>query len=214
MARLTDTNRLQLIIAVCALVTSAIAVFVAWDQARVLRAQQHGAVYPVLQADGFISNDPDFREIGLRFRNSGVGPALIESIEIARDGEKLADLIEPYDQLPGAPELSWASMTGRAIAPGEEVEALRFSWPRDAISSEELAAAQANWGALTISTCYCSVFERCWRMPDVGTSRAERVKSCARSDTDLFSDLGARRPEKAIETPEPPEAPQETAEEE
>lgn len=208
MSRLTDTNRLQLIIAVCALVTSAIAVFVAWDQARVLRAQQHGAVYPVLQVDGFNSSDPNFREIGLRFSNSGVGPALIESIEIERDGQKLADLIEPFARLPGSPELSWNSMSGRAIAPGEVVEALRFSWPRDQITPEELSAAWNDWSSLTVSTCYCSVFQRCWLMPDIGTSRAERVKSCARSDMDLFSDLAARRPEKVVEIPEPPAAPE------
>lgn len=204
MRLLADSNRLQLIIAVCALVTSAIAVFVAWDQARVLRAQQHGAVYPVLQVDGFVSTERSFVEIGLRFRNSGVGPALIEAIDVERNGEKLADLLEPYAELPGAPELSWTSMTGRAIAPGDEVEALRFSWPRGQISAEELAAAQTEWGSLKLSTCYCSVFERCWRMPDMGTSRAERVKACTRSDTDLFSDLAARRPEKVVEIPETP----------
>ena len=203
MSRLTDTNRLQLIIAVCALVTSAIAVFVAWDQARVLRAQQHGAVYPVLQVDGFVSTNPDFVQIGLRFRNSGVGPALIESIEIERDGQKLADLIEPYAQLPGAPEMSWNSMAGRAIAPGEAIVPLEFSWPRDQITSEELAAAADDWGSMKLSTCYCSVFQRCWLMPDMGSSRAARVKTCTRSETDLFADLDQRRPEKVIEAPEP-----------
>ncbi len=208
MRLLADSNRLQLIIAVCALVTSAIAVFVAWDQARVLRAQQHGAVYPVLQVDGFVSTDSSFREIGLHFRNSGVGPALIESIEIKRDGEKLADLLEPYAQLPGAPILSYTSMTGRAIAPGDEVEALKFSWPRDQISAEQLDVAAENWSSLRLSTCYCSVFERCWRLPDMGTSRAERVKSCTRGDTDLFEDLSQRRPQRVVDTPEAPEAPE------
>lgn len=208
MSRFADTNRLQLIIAVCALVTSAIAVFVAWDQARVLRAQQHGAVYPVLQVDGFVSNNANFREIGLRFRNSGVGPALIESIEMARDGEELTDLLEPYAQLPGAPILSYTSMTGRAIAPGDEIEALKFSWPREQISDEQLNAAAERWSSLTLSTCYCSVFERCWRMPDMGTSRAERVKACTRGDTDLFEDLSQNRPERIAEAPEPPAAPE------
>lgn len=208
MSRLFDTNRLQLIIAVCALLTSAIAVFVAWDQARVLRAQQHGAVYPVLQVDGFVSTDPDFVEIGLRFRNSGVGPALIESIEIERNGQKLADLIEPYTQLPGAPEMSWNSMAGRAIAPGETIDPLVFSWPRGQISAEQLAAAAHDWGSMKLSTCYCSVFQRCWLMPDMGGSRAERVKTCARSETDLFADLDQRRPERVVEAPEPPAAPE------
>ena len=44
-------NKVEMLIAICAVLTSAIAVFIAWDQGRVMRAQQHGAVYPVIQID-------------------------------------------------------------------------------------------------------------------------------------------------------------------
>ena len=37
-------NKVEMLIAICAVLTSAIAVFIAWDQGRVMRAQQHGAV--------------------------------------------------------------------------------------------------------------------------------------------------------------------------
>ena len=93
-------NKVEMLIAICAVVTSAIAVFIAWDQGRVMRAQQHGSVYPVLQADGYVSADPHVREIGVRFRNSGVGPALIESVDMLKDGERLVSLNAYRDELP------------------------------------------------------------------------------------------------------------------
>jgi len=41
-----DGNKVEFLVAVCALIASAMAVFMAWDQSRVMRAQQHGAVFP------------------------------------------------------------------------------------------------------------------------------------------------------------------------
>jgi len=54
-------NKAEMLIAICAVLTSVIALFVAWDQGRVMRAQQHGSVYPVLQVDGFVSSTPTRR---------------------------------------------------------------------------------------------------------------------------------------------------------
>lgn len=183
-------NKVDMLIAVCAVITSAIAVFIAWDQGRVMRAQQHGAVYPVLQADGYVSADPDTREMGVRFRNSGVGPALIESVDMLDDGQRLDSLVSYRDRLPAGYDLSWTSMVGRALAPGEEINALKISWPADSISAVDQASAAAEWGELVMEVCYCSVFQRCWKARGLGENPpAVRVKACVRSKQDIFSDL-------------------------
>jgi len=183
-------NKAEMLIAVCAVITSAIAVFIAWDQGRVMRAQQHGLVYPVLQADGYVSADPHVREIGVRFRNSGVGPALIESVDMLEDGQRLDNLNAYRDDLPGGYDLSWTSMVGRAVAPGETINALRISWPADGISPMEQAGTAAKWGELTMRVCYCSVFQRCWEVDGLGeNSPARRVKACKRSEQDIFEAL-------------------------
>ncbi|HCX12097.1 MAG TPA: hypothetical protein DHU81_17525, partial [Hyphomonas sp.] len=78
-------NKVEMLIAICAVLTSAIAVFIAWDQGRVMRAQQHGAVYPVIQIDGFVSTSVDTASMGIRVSNSGVGPALIEQVRMLRN---------------------------------------------------------------------------------------------------------------------------------
>ena len=44
-------NKVEFLVAICALIASSMAVYMAWDQGRVMRAQQHGAVFPVLQVD-------------------------------------------------------------------------------------------------------------------------------------------------------------------
>jgi hypothetical protein len=183
-------NKVEMVIAICAVVTSALAVFIAWDQGRVMRAQQHGAVYPVLQADGYVSADLDERLMGVKFRNSGVGPALIEAVEMLEDGGRVSDLISYRDALPDGYNLSWTSMVGRAIAPGEEIDALRISWPADAISAAEQARTATEWGKLTMRICYCSVFERCWKVDGLSENRpAQQVKACKRSERDIFADL-------------------------
>ena len=102
-------NKVEMLIAICAVLTSAIAVFIAWDQGRVMRAQQHGAVYPVIQIDGFVSTSVDTASMGIRVSNSGVGPALIEQVRMLRNGEPVASLNLYVDRFPSGYDLSWTT---------------------------------------------------------------------------------------------------------
>ena len=183
-------NKAEMLIAVCAVLTSAIAVFIAWDQGRVMRAQQHGAVYPVVQIEGFVSSTAETASMGLRLSNSGVGPALIERVQMLKDGEPIESLAPYIDKFPPGYQQSWTSLIGRAVAPGAEIVPLRVDWPRDAVSDDERNLAAMAWSELDVEICYCSVFNRCWiaRGVEMGVSmsRAERVKRCERSDIDIF----------------------------
>lgn len=194
-------NKAEMLIAICAVVTSVIALFVAWDQGRVMRAQQHGAVYPVVQIDGFVSSSPSTASMGIRVSNSGVGPALIERVRMLKDGKPLESLAPYVDRFPPGYQHSWTSLIGRAVAPGSEVEPLRVDWPREAVSSEQLNTAALEWGELDAEICYCSVFERCWIARGLGMgrgmTRAEPVKRCERSEEDIFEAVAnqSRAPE-------------------
>lgn len=197
-------NKAEMLIAVCAVITSAMAVFIAWDQGRVMRAQQHGAVYPVVQVEGFVSSDQDFASMGIRLSNSGVGPALIERVSVLKGGEPLDSLDAYVDMFPPGYVHSWSSLIGRAVAPGDEVQPLRADWPRGAVSNDQLNAAAAAWSELDIEICYCSVFERCWTTRSLGMgsgmTRAERVKRCERSETDIFEAVAEQARAPANET--------------
>ncbi|HPE47990.1 MAG TPA: hypothetical protein PLR76_06330 [Hyphomonas sp.] len=179
-------NKAEMLIAVCAVLTSVIALFVAWDQGRVMRAQQHGAVFPVLQVDGYVSRLPDQVLMGVRVSNTGVGPALIESVSAWEGEEKLQNLDAFRAALPDGADVSWTSMTGRSLAPGATVDTLTMAWPREAITDAQIEAVAAEWSKVALDFCYCSVFDRCWSARDLSKHRAVRVPKCVRGESDIF----------------------------
>lgn len=183
-------NKVEFLVAVCALIASAMAVFMAWDQGRVMRAQQHGAVYPVLQVDGYVSNRPEETAVGINIRNSGVGPALIESVELFVNGEKSASFGDELNSLPRGFDMSWSAIVGRALAPGETVTPIDMIWPKGVLGTEDVNKISTDAQTWELEICYCSVFARCWKTKQIGRSRAIPVKSCVAQEEDLFEQLG------------------------
>lgn len=199
----------QALTAVGAMVVGLAALFVAWDQARVMRAQQHAAVVPALQVDGFQSTTPNTYAIGLRVQNTGVGPAMIQSVTLTQNGEVRATPEAFLANLPDGYDISWTQLTGRAMAAGETATPMSLAWPHHAITTGQLYDAVSAWDGWDLQICYCSVFERCWITSPVGGARARRVSHCPVSDDDPFTDLGALQPESAP-TPDTESEPVET----
>lgn len=187
-----DGNKVEFLVAVCALIASAMAVFMAWDQSRVMRAQQHGAVFPVLQVDGYATNTEMTSALGIRVRNSGVGPALIESVTLSIDGDATNGFGDFPDRLPAGYELSWTRITGRALAPNETVDPVHIAWEQSSDSRQTLQMMSQEAERWALEICYCSVFGRCWQTRSLGQSRAERVERCERQESDIFEALGNR----------------------
>src|ERR1700761_4561185 len=81
--------RLDLVIAVCALLISTLAASASWWQARVMQAQtavlqeQLGAqVWPYVSVnEGFANN-----QVQLSLSNDGLGPAILDSVQATVDG--------------------------------------------------------------------------------------------------------------------------------
>lgn len=188
-----DGNKVEFLVAICALITSAMAVFMAWDQGSVMRAQQHGSVYPVLQVDGFVDENASHTSIGINIANSGVGPALIESVEFFVNDERTESFDGYLDSLPRGFDLSYSAVSGRALAPGNTVTAISMQWPNNAFDRSTISRIQSDSDTWSLEICYCSVFKRCWMTTQIGQSRAEPVKSCKRRDGDIFETLGEPR---------------------
>ncbi|MEM9047039.1 MAG: hypothetical protein AAGC81_20365 [Pseudomonadota bacterium] len=189
-----DGNKAEMLIAICALISSAVAVFIAWDQGRVMRAQQHGEVFPIIQIDGFATNSATRSALGIRVSNSGVGPAIIESVELEIGNTVVNSLDVVLADLPDGYELSWVGLTGRALAPGEQQIPVEIGWPKAANVAEEITEFALTTATWRLRICYCSVFGRCWRTNSLGTARAESVSVCERGETDIFNDLGTSSP--------------------
>ncbi|MEM1150530.1 MAG: hypothetical protein AAGI03_08215 [Pseudomonadota bacterium] len=205
-------NRIEMMIAVCAVISSLAAVFIAWDQGRVMRAQQHGSVYPVIQVDGYTATLPGSRAFGLRIYNNGVGPALIENLTISFDGSPVSGLEAGVEALPPDSDISWTALTGRALAPGDELDPIRIVWFDNSVSEDDFLSAASYWARYDLRVCYCSVFNRCWETRGVGTSRADRVESCLQSEGDVFEALGHFTTSGAQPNPQQETPPTETAE--
>jgi hypothetical protein len=185
----------QALTAIGAMVVGVAALYVAWDQARVMRAQQHGAVVPALQIDPYVSSPDGSFTMGIRVNNNGVGPAFVESVEVLRDGEVQASLDPLVTGMPSnLTDRSWSSMNGRVIAPGEEVTALRLSWAPGSVSGEQANALLENWDHWDLRICYCSVFDRCWTA-SVLTLRDEPTRHCPVQTIDVFEDFGRPTPD-------------------
>ncbi|MHA6288115.1 hypothetical protein [Maricaulis sp. CAU 1757] len=191
----------QVITAVGAMLVGLAALFVAWDQARVMRAQQHGAVYPALQVDGFITTREGEISFGVRVANSGVGPAIVEEVRVLRDGAEADDLSQLFAVLPDGYSQSWSSMNGRIIAPGDEVIPIEVDLDPASLTPAERQAFQAEWRRWSVEFCYCSVFDRCWRNATSWTERPRPVGRCERPEQDLFENLGIA-PQPGEETPQ------------
>ena len=184
-------NKVEFLVAMCALLTSVVAVYMAWDQGRVMRAQQHGMVYPVLQVDGFASTEENTVIVGITVTNSGVGPALIESVRLLIDGREVNGFIEYVERnkLEGY-DLRWSAITGRALPPGESMRPIEFVWLDEDFSRDSLRQITVDALRWNLEVCYCSVFGKCWQTRELGRSRATPIDACEQSDVDIFEQLG------------------------
>ena len=181
--------RFETVGSISAIVVGLAALVIAWDQGRVMRAQQHGEVYPALQVDAFTSTQTDTFSLGLRVSNNGVGPAFIENSSILLDGEPQA-LDALISILPeNLEDRSWMAMEGRSVAPGQTVEAFSVSWNRDAVDDAVLAKLLSQWDRWDVEICYCSVFDRCWTAT-ANDMRRDAVDSCPVIEGDVFEEFG------------------------
>lgn len=184
---------------ISAIVIGACALFVALEQARVMRAQQHAIVWPVLDPEFAIQRDAESPTLELVLFNAGVGPALVKSVSIGIDGahaDSWSDVEASLFRSPpdGDMQLRGEDVEGSVLAPGERIRIARLIWPKSEATDAAFASlvtryTSADAPALFIDACYCSVFRRCWRTGETGHS--ERVKACP-APTGFFSTFFVR----------------------
>lgn len=168
---------------ITAIVVGVAALYVSWDQGRVMREEVRASVWPALQVDGFASRIDAGMSLGLRVQNAGVGPARVERITIRYRDELVPDLASMLSLMPEDGDLSLQTLEGRIIAAGDRVEpfALVYEQGLSGDAVEVMAELSAGW---TVEVCYCSVLEQCWVS---GQNRASLtpVADCAGPRTDL-----------------------------
>lgn len=149
-------SRSEFILVGTALLVSLCTLGVYIYQAKVMKEQQHVAVWPYMEWN--TSNVEDYH---FTAQNKGVGPALIRKVEMTVDGRRVANnqaLIEavlgPGAQLPHVN----SSLEGRVLTPGEQVVALRIPDLKAGRDFETKLRSHDFQMRIT----YCSVYGECW----------------------------------------------------
>ncbi len=171
--------RFESVIAICALLISAITGGAIVYQTRIIQSQYAATIWPYLSVD---TNVFDPRHVEVVVTNDGVGPALIRSAQLIVDGRHVpswGDYAAAVTK--GLPHGSgtFGSSTINAsttIRPGEThpLIAVRL---RSTVSPQVLKQHRVE-----LRFCYCSLNESCWTLRAVpGTVTGEypqRTASC------------------------------------
>lgn len=188
-------NKAEMIIAVCAVITSVVALFIGWDQARIMRLQQKAEIWPMVQVTHLNDVRNGAATYSLELENAGVGPALIEShLILMPDGSGTDDFNEMLAYL--MPEMSGEASKGfvaidsRVIRQGTVVRPIHAAWDAN---ERNIAAMQqvvddfvsGARKAPGVFVCYCSILDECWVSSTLGDqARPAKVKSCTTLERD------------------------------
>ncbi|GAB4529458.1 MAG: hypothetical protein Tsb0010_11540 [Parvularculaceae bacterium] len=187
---------------VAAIVVSIAALFIAWDEARIMRRQQHASFLPIVNVDASLSRGVDRLVLSVELVNDGVGPALVKQASLFVGGGEVSNFSEFQRRLlpealrfdgveDAAVSTDFGSSLG-VLSVGEANRVMRIEWPandRNSAAFEELKQRifQASREELEFALCYCSVFGRCWRASSAANVEPERVKTCPLDGHDVTS---------------------------
>lgn len=186
---------LDMVTSTCALVISAISIYMAYDNGRDMQRLVHANSWPVLTL-GSGNSDGGKMSMSFGVRNGGIGPARIHSFEFLVDGAPVKGP-PPYTLAQACCPEAWKKALAAAdgkdykavdgeytsrvsqtfLSPGESKDAL--TWPRTETNGALWDAVDEarKRGRIATRTCYCSVFDECW-VAEPGTFPPRSVSRC------------------------------------
>lgn len=169
-------------------VISLAALFVAWDQARIMRKQNEAAVWPLVKVHLAFDRAQD-NHIRLSLVNTGIGPALIENWQLRVEGKTihtskdiLTNLVPKNLSVPQTYDIS--DIPGSVIPADGERVVFDARWPFSEIHDKGFAEMESRIRnpsdpQADLVICYCSVFETCWvERTSWASARPAKVHSC------------------------------------
>jgi len=92
-----------------------------------------------------------------RIANKGVGPAIIESVQLSVDGKPARNWAEATSLLGLSDDGQlYSTLSGTVLSPGEHLTYLQPSSP------EAFAQIRGDVGRISLVVCYCSALGECW----------------------------------------------------
>ena len=192
----TNWLRIDLIIAVCALLISSLASGASWWQARVMEAQtqvlreQLGAqIWPYVS----VSESLDHDTAKISIVNDGLGPAVLRSAVAAVDGVPKRTFIDVMHTILG-PNLLSRKPHGEDLnlelnggSPGSVLRA-GDSTVAFALTSKRFAVPFVRaYKRVTVGLCYCAIIPGdCWRSDSGSLRDPQPVHACPEIANDLL----------------------------
>jgi len=155
---------------------SMVSVFIAVHHGQTMEKLVAANSWPNLSYGTGNVNDKGEDEINLTIRNTGVGPARIDTFELFYKGKPMAhfhDLASACcEQLVGKHLFTGTSSVVDEVLPARE--SINFwSMRRDKNTPEAWDVLNKERFNVNVRVCYCSVFDECWMM-DSEKRRPER----------------------------------------
>lgn len=179
----TGYRWIDLLVAILALTISTVSILVARQTSETMERLAHASFWPFVQHGSGNVNDAGEQVLSFGIENVGTGPARIHRFELEVDGQSVplgghmltnllrtccnAEFDAAVAQNNGdvfavyGGEIS-SPVSSRFVAPNADVTAIR--WPRTTENAALWTALDQarQQGRITMSTCYCSVFDECW----------------------------------------------------
>jgi hypothetical protein len=172
----------QTVLSVAGVFTGAVALYAALTESQAVREQTAAAVWPYVQLMINDTYDGETASFSLTVENVGVGPARMQGATVmlggspVRDWQSLTDALVPEGVSLGV-DYGKSNMTNRVIAPGDSIVAFETYQTDLALKIQNAVST----GSLTVSYCYCSIFDECWMKPESSTEgdmQVQAVSAC------------------------------------
>lgn len=154
----------QTLLSLAGVFTGAVALYAALSESQAVREQTAAAVWPYVQLTIKDTDDGESAYFALSLENVGVGPARMQGLVLAVDGQPqrswetlLAELMESAPKV--GVDFGRTSVSRRVIAPGENITMFQTSERALAIALQNAVYA----GQAELRFCYCSIFHDCWQ---------------------------------------------------
>lgn len=190
----TGVRWLDLVVTISVVAISVISLVVSVNHGRTMeslveanRKMVEASTYPYIEA-GSVNLDPVNNRpmVGWVIDNAGVGPAVIDWVQVEYDGHPAAT---PGALLHACCKTSkgrvdgfmYSTPSGRVLPAKETIKAYWFAQPQQPEQRalfDRFAAAQSK---ITASACYCSILDQCW-ITHFDNARPAPVKACSRGN--------------------------------
>ena len=173
----TGHSHVDLILGSLAVLMSVVSIFIALHHGQTMEKLVEANSWPNISYTTGNEQAGAPKTITLSLRNTGVGPARIDTFEVFYKNKPLADFPQLLKACCDAASSNFSmSVVGNEVLPArDEIDFLTFSAASN--KPDVWEALNKRRFDVRVRVCYCSVFDECW-VRDSSAPRPSPIKQC------------------------------------